>query len=134
METNFWQEVLGIILNGMKFSHFVGYYIVALLGVTVFFCNQLYSSIKNDKRSPDKFSWTHFWKTAPFRIIMGAICIWAAIAYYGDLSVILLRAKEPLQITGFAAVILGIGIDTLIKGFLDIKKNSIQVIKSANGG
>ena len=133
-EPGFWKEVVEIILNGMKFSHFIGYFLVALLGVVVFFMVQLWSSIKYDKRSPDKFNWIYFLKTATPRIVIGFICIWAAIVYYSDLSVKLLNSDVPLKLTGFIAFCLGVGIDSLIKGILEIGKHSTKIIKSVNGG
>jgi hypothetical protein len=105
----------------------------ALAGVLVFFMMQIYNGVKYDKRTPEKFSFKYLLLTSGPRIIIGFICIWAAIAYYGELSVKLLNAAEPLQITGLIAFLLGIGIDTLIKGILELGKNSTKLVRKLNG-
>jgi hypothetical protein len=124
-------EVKEILLNGMSLGHFTGMFLCALAGVLVFFMMQVQNSIKNDKRTPDKFSFKYLLLTSGPRIVIGFICIWAAIAYYGELSVKLLNATEPLQITGLISFLMGFGIDSLIKGILELGKNSTKLVQKA---
>jgi hypothetical protein len=94
---------------------------------------QVYNGVKYDKRTPEKFSFKFLLLTSGPRIVIGFICIWAAIAYYGELSVKLLNAQEPLNITGFISFLMGIGIDSLIKGLLELGKNSTKIVKNVVG-
>lgn len=127
------KEIIEILLNGMTPGHFAGMFLCAMAGVLVFFMMQVYNGVKYDKRTPEKFSFKFLLLTSGPRIVIGFICIWAAIAYYGELSVKLLNAQEPLNITGLIAFLLGIGIDTLIKGILELGKNSTKLISKLNG-
>jgi len=127
-------EIIEILLNGMSFGTFLGMFLCALAGVLVFFMMQVYNSVKNDKRTPDKFSFKYLLLTSGPRIVIGFICIWAAIAYYGELSVKLLNAPEPLNITGLISFLMGIGIDSLIKGILELGKNSTKLVQKAVNG
>ena len=127
------KEVIEILLNGMTPGHFAGMFLCSIAGVLVFFMMQIYNGVKYDKRTPEKFSFKYLLLTSGPRVIIGFICIWAAIAYYGELSVKLLNAEEPLRITGLIAFLLGIGIDTLIKGILELGKNSTKLVGKLNG-
>jgi hypothetical protein len=113
-----------IILNGMDPKFFMSMLFCALAGVLVLFMKQVYNSVKKDNTTPSKFSWRFLIFDSGPRMVIGFIIICFSIAYFGDMSKLIFGIEIPLQINGFVALLLGISIDTVVKGVLDYGKDS----------
>jgi len=122
METSWFMEHF---LNGMPVGQFFGNLVWALAGVLVFFMIQIHDAVKFDKRTPDKFNWLYLLKTSGTRIVVGFICIWVTIVYFGDVMKMLGVVSESIKITGWFSFIIGVAIDGLVKGILSMAKKFI---------
>jgi hypothetical protein len=112
------KELIDILLNGMSVPFFLAMFILALLGVSVFFVREIINAIKYDKRTPEKFDFKSMFKMSALRIFIGLVAICVSIVYFGEMSKLMFQVEEPLEINGFVAFSLGIGIDRLLDGIL----------------
>lgn len=127
METIADGEVTRILLNGMPLAQFIAMFILAVLGVVVFFAKEVRNAIKYDKRTPDKFNFRQMFKMSALRILTGLIIIPIAIIYFGELSKMVFQIAEPLEMNGFVAFSLGMGIDRLVDGVLGYGKEGKEL-------
>ena len=122
-------EVTRILLNGMEIPFFIAMLLLAFAGAIVFFIREIMKSMKYDNRTPNKFNFKTMWRMSVLRILLAIILIPISIVYFGDLSKIVFHIENPLEINGFVAFTLGMGIDRLIEGVVGGSKESIQYFK-----
>jgi len=114
MEEIHWEEVTGILLNGMTLSQFVAYFLLMAGGALVFFALDVRHSTKSNSDTPTRFN---FWFMIRDNVIRGlavAIFIGASVVFYQDLY--------GVELNGKLAFTSGLGIDALIGTILKTGK------------
>jgi hypothetical protein len=124
MESN----VTEILLNGMPLGQFIGYYIIGMAGALMFFLGNLYKGITQDTSTPMKFSWRYFVKGL-IRVVLSLTTLAFGILYFSELSPFLFQLTEGqfVEINGFSALLLGIGVDSLWKKLLAVGIDGAKV-------
>lgn len=112
------EQLKEILLNGMSLPFFLAMFILAILGVMVFFAREVIHAIKYDNRTPEKFNFKLMLKMSALRIFIGLVIIAVSIIYFGEISKLVFQVENPLEINGFIAFSLGLGIDRLVDGVL----------------
>lgn len=112
------EQLKEILLNGMSLPFFLAMLILALLGVGVFFAREVIHAIKYDNRTPEKFDFKTMFKMSALRIFIGLVVIAITIVYFGEISKLVFQVEQPLEINGFIAFSLGLGVDRLVDGVL----------------
>ena len=123
-------EVIKILLNGMETSFFIAMFVAALLGTFVLFLTDVYSAVKRDRDTPNKFNFWYMVKTGAARIIVGIIVIAVSVIYFGELSKIVFQIEIPLEINGLVAFFIGLGSDTIVKKVVKYGKDGSVVIQN----
>jgi hypothetical protein len=121
------EETYKLLLNGMPFREFIVYYLIGMVGALMFFLGNLYNAIGHDPDTPNKWSWRHFIKGA-IRVFLSLTSLAFAIIYFKEFSPFLFNTTQStvVDVNGFSALCLGIGIDRIWKGVLH---TGSQVIK-----
>lgn len=123
------KEVIKILLNGMETPFFIAMFVAALLGILVLFLTDVYSAVKKDNATPNKFNFWYMVKTGAARIIVGIIVIAVSIIYFGELSKVVFQIDIPLEINGLVAFFIGLGSDTIVKKVVKYGKDGSIVIQ-----
>jgi hypothetical protein len=112
-------EIVEILLNGMSFEKFIGFYLIGATGALMFFLSSVYNAIKKDITTPMNFSWKYFMR-GMIRIILALISLSFAIVYFSDFSKHLFNLSDGqiVELNGFSALLMGVGIDDLWKKLL----------------
>ena len=120
-------EVAKLLLNGMSFKHFLVYFMIGMIGALMFFLGNLYSAIKTDTGTPFKWSWKAFMKGG-IRVLLSLTSLAFSIIYFKEISPFLfnITGDGVVDVNGFSALCLGIGIDRLWKGVLHVGHESIK--------
>ena len=120
-------EVAKLLLNGMSFKHFLVYFMIGMIGALMFFLGNLYSAIKTDTGTPFKWSWKAFMKGG-IRVLLSLTSLAFSIIYFKEMSPFLFNITGDgiVDVNGFSALCLGIGIDRLWKGVLHVGHESIK--------
>lgn len=106
---------------------FIAMWIIAMVGVILFFLIGVLRKMNVGSATPNKFSLRLFLKGV-IRVIVSVIVIAFAIIYYPELSVQILGAPEPLEINGMTALLLGLTLDSIIKKIYDLSVDSGNVL------
>ena len=106
----------------MPVAKFIAMLILAVLGVVVFFAKEVLNAVRYDCRTPTKFNFGMMFKMSALRIFIGLIIIPVAVVYFGEMSQMIFQIHEPLEINGFVAFMLGMGIDRLVDGVIGYGK------------
>ena len=112
------EEIFTTLLNGMAPTYFLAMYLAAWLGVLVFFLGGLFSAIKHDPGTPQKFDWKTFWQLSGLRFVIGGIGMAFAIIYFKDFSKLLFQIDTGLDVNGMVAFLIGLSVDSIISGLL----------------
>ena len=103
----------------MSFEKFIGFYLIGATGALMFFLSSVYNAIKKDITTPMNFSWKYFMR-GMIRIILALISLSFAIVYFSDFSKHLFNLSDGqiVELNGFSALLMGVGIDDLWKKLL----------------
>lgn len=105
-----------LLLNGMTIGHFFVYYLVGVFGIAYVFLGNLLKAIESDPTTPRTFQWVYFVKGL-IRVILALMSLAFGILYFSELMSYIMEVPEgvEVEINGFSALIMGIGIDGLSK-------------------
>lgn len=123
------QEVKEILLNGMEIPFFIAMLLMAFAGAIVFFLWEVIKAIKYDIRTPKKFDFKTMLKMSFLRFLIALIVIPFSVIYFGDISKFIFQLKDPLEVNGFAAFMMGMSIDRFIEAIVGGSKESIEFLK-----
>ena len=56
------EDIAKVLLNGMPFAEFIGYYIWAFIGAMLLFWISVRKAINENPNTPSTWSWTHVWR------------------------------------------------------------------------
>jgi hypothetical protein len=115
------EEVYKLLLNGMEFKHFIVYYAIGIVGALMFFLSNLFKAIKTDSNTPNIWSWKAFLKGG-IRMVLSFVSLAFAIIYFKEFSPFLFKTSNEVivDVNGFSALCLGMGIDGIWKGILKV--------------
>jgi hypothetical protein len=117
-----------ILLNGMELDFFFAMLLCALAGVLVFFLSDVQQAVKHDVDTPAKFNFWYMLKTGGARLLMGLIVLCFALVYFPDMSKLVFQIEKPLELNGFVAFLLGIGIDVIVKKIVGYGKSPTKYL------
>lgn len=123
MEEELGEELVREFLGDMPAVRFIYLYILAFVGMIIFFATDVSKAIKYDKSTANKFNWRDLFRKGGLRLFINVLFIAAGILFYGDISVHLMNSEVPLVIDGWAALLLGINADLYVTKFLGLRRN-----------
>ena len=102
------EDIAGLLLNGMPFTKFIGYFIWAFIGAMLLFWISVRKAINNDPGTPNKWNWRYIWKgmsKIPLTMVVMAVSI---IFWNPQISNLLF--EEPTELTLWSSFfIIGFG-------------------------
>ena len=124
------EEMQAILLNGMPLGEFVAYYLVGVVGIAFFFLSNLLTAIESDPNTPGTFRWVYFIRGL-IRVVLALMALGLGIIYFSELMQFIMEVPEgaDVEINGFSALLLGIGVDGLSKKLVSVSIGGYQGIK-----
>lgn len=128
------EDLAKILLNGMPFAEFIGYYVWAFIGAMLLFWISVRKAINSDPNTPNKWSGKHIWKGVskiPLTMVIMAVSI---IFWNPQISNLLF--EEPTELTLWSSFfIIGFGSEKIKDGIFGGSKETIKIVrKKLNGG
>ena len=119
------ENITKVLLNGMPYAEFIGYYIWAFIGAMLLFWISVRKAINNDPVTPTKWSWAHIWKGVskiPLTMVIMAVSI---IFWNPQISNLLF--EEPTELTLWSSFfIIGFGSEKIKDGIFGGSKGAYQ--------
>ena len=118
-------DVARVVLNGMPLTDFIAFYGIAVFVSLIMFIMKIHRGIKVDAKTPNKFSWRHFFKGFT-KLLVTLMAIAPAIIFFKDLSPFVLNLgllgdvpegvdiEIVADVNAFTAFLIGFGIDRVL--------------------
>jgi hypothetical protein len=116
-------ELVKEFLGDMPTARFIAMFVIALLGMLLFFATDVAKAIKYDKTTPRAWSWRAFFAKGALRLVINTIFIAVAVVFYGKMAMLIMGAEEEPIINGFAAFLMGTQADLYITKLLGLRRN-----------
>ena len=124
------EDVVNVLLNGMPFAEFIGYYVWAFIGAMLLFWISVGKQIRSNPDTPNTWSWPHIRKglsKMPLTMILLAIAI---VFWNPQISGMLF--EEPTKLTLWSAFfIIGFGSEKIKDGIFGGGSGAVQIIQKA---
>ena len=119
------ENLKDILLNGMETDTFILYYVIALVGVFLFFMGRVYGAINLDPKTSFTWNWRHFW-AGTIKVMATMLLLPLVIIYFSDFGPWMFDLSEgsTIDLNAKSAFLTGIGIDGMI----------IRIFKLINSG
>ncbi len=113
------EEIIKILLDDMPIARFIAFYIIALVGMFIFFAIQVNKAVKTNPNTPSKFSWKRLFSvTTVIRLVASILALAFAVVYYEELLVMIFNVEIAGPINAVGALILGVSIDKIVDGII----------------
>lgn len=110
-----------LLLNGIPVSQFIAFYIAGLVGVFISFGINVHQSVKNDATTHQKFQWVEL-KFKAIRWGTSLLLLAVGIVFNKEVLSAGLESASPIELTLWASLLVGMGLDQLGKKLSGLKK------------
>jgi hypothetical protein len=116
-------ELVKEFLGDMPTVRFIAMFVLAEIGMLLFFATDVSKAIKYDKTTPKTWSWRAFFSKGALRLIINTLFIAVAVILYKDIAEMVMGIENPPDITLFAAFLMGTQADLYIAKLLGLRRN-----------
>lgn len=126
------EQVYSVLLNGMPFKTFMGFFLIGMIGALLFYLSIIYKAL-NPNSPKIIFDWRKVIRGI-IKLLMSFASLAICIIYFKEISPFLFNITgtehdHVVDINGFSALILGIGIDRLWTGLLRAGTDGAKYLK-----
>jgi len=114
-------DVVQILLNGIPLSQFIAFYIAGLGGVIISFGINVHQAVKHDNTTHQKFKWVDL-KFKAIRWATSILLLAVGIVFNKEILAAGLESASPIELTLWASLLVGMGLDQLGKKLSGFKK------------
>lgn len=116
-------ELVKEFLGDMPAARFIAMFVIALLGMLLFFATDVAKAIKYDKTTPKSWSWRAFFAKGALRLVINTIFVAVGVVFYSEIAEVIMGAEQTPVINGFAAFMMGTQADLYITKLLGFRRN-----------
>lgn len=125
------EEIYTLLLNGMPFKTFLGFFLLGMAGAFMFYLGKLYKKINQPVR--EEISWRRFIAGA-IHLILSVMSLAVCIIYFKEISPFLFNITDSehqhvVNVNGFSSLMLGMAIDRLWTSLLQASQGGAKLFK-----